>query len=355
MSTVAILRAKPAAAIAYISGVFTKAGLPASDAKRCAELMVAADLAGNDGHGIMRTGPYLERIEAGGINKTPNVKVTKTGASTALVDGDNAMGHLCLDAAVTTGIAMAKETGCGWVGIHHSNHAGAAGVYAQLAADAGMVGIYAAVASANHMAAWGSAEPKLGTNPIAFAIPGDPPFVLDIATTVSSYGKIKTHQLKGLPLEPGWMVDKKTGEPILDADKAGDGVLLPIGGYKGSGLNVMIGLLAGTLNGAYFGSDVVDFNADRASLTNTGQFFMALDVARFRPLGDFVAEGSKKLDDLRASKPLPGFDAVRMPGDERVKRQKDYDVQGIPVAAPLVKQLDAIADRLGVGKLETMS
>ena len=352
MSAVAIQRAKPAAAVDFIARVYTKAGLPAGDARRVAELMIAADLAGNDGHGIMRTGPYLERIEAGGINKAPSIKVSQTGASTAIVDGDNAMGHLCLDKAVKAGIAMARETGCGWVGIHHSNHAGAAGVYAQLAADEGMIGIYAAVASANHMAAWGSAEPKLGTNPIAFAIPGEPPFVLDIATTISSYGKVKTHALKGLPLEPGWMVDKTTGEPILDPNKAGNGVLLPIGGYKGSGLNVMIGLLAGTLNGAFFGSDVVDFNADKASMTNTGQFFMALDIARFRPLEAFTADSRAKLDDLRASKPLPGVDAVRMPGDERAKRQTEYQTQGIPIAMPLVMQLDAIAARLGVAKLE---
>ena len=124
----------------------------------------------------------------------------------------------------------------------------------------GMVGIYAAVSTINHMAPWGGAEPLMGTNPIAFAVPAgkEAPVVFDIATSLSSFGNIRMRQVSGEPLEEGWVVHSKTGEPILDPNKVHEGVLLPIGGHKGSGLALMIGLLAGVLNGAAFGRDVID-------------------------------------------------------------------------------------------------
>jgi len=348
--------AKPAAIVSFIQQAMEKAGLSASDGKRIGELMVAADLAGNDAHGIFRLPQYIRRIEAGGVNTRPNIKVTKTAAATALIDGDNGMGHLVVDTAAQTAIAAARESGIGWVGIHNSNHAGAAGVYASLAAEQGMIGIYAAVASANHMAAWGSIEPTLGTNPIAIGVPcGDrPPVVLDIATTITSYGNVKNHELLGKTMPEGWMVSKIDGKPITDPKRSGEGVLLPIGGYKGSGLNIMIGLLAGTLNGAFFGRNVVDFNADPAARTNTGQFYAALDVERFRPLSEFAADANNALDELRASKPIPGGGPVRLPGDERAKRQQERTAEGVTIPAALMRQLDQLTQRLGLSKLETM-
>ena len=151
-------------------------------------------------------------------------------------------------------------SGVGWVGARNSNHAGAAGIYPEMAVAHGMVGIYAAVSTINHMAPWGGAEALMGTNPIAIGIPAgkEAPVLLDIATSVSSFGNIRQHLARDEPLQEGWVVHSKTGEPITDPKKVGEGVLLPIGGHKGSGLALMIGLLAGVLNGAAFGRDVVD-------------------------------------------------------------------------------------------------
>ena len=145
-----------------------------------------------------------------------------------------------------------------------SDHAGAAGVYAALPLKADMIGMYAAVANANHMPLAGGAEPLLGTNPLAIAIPAgeEPPLVLDIATSIVSYGTIKNHRLQNMPLHDDWMVDPKTGEAVIDPQKSAEALLLPMAGYKGAGLALMFGLLAGTLNGALFGRDCVDFNAE---------------------------------------------------------------------------------------------
>ena len=129
-----------------------------------------------------------------------------------------------------------------------------------------MIGMYAAVANANHMPLAGGGEPLLGTNPLAIAIPAgeEPPVVLDIATSIVSYGTIKNHKMLNRPLHADWMIDPKTGAAVTDPQKSAEALLLPMAGYKGAGLALIIGLLAGTLNGALFGRDCVDFNADPA-------------------------------------------------------------------------------------------
>ena len=265
-------RMPPAAIRAFITDALVTVGLPAADAAQVAELMVETDLAGADAHGVFRLPHYVRRLRAGGTNPRPNIRVTRSGPATALVDGDNGFGHLVMAQAADTAIELAREAGIGWVGTRNSNHAGCAGIYAEIPMRAGMIGIMAAVANANHMPIWGGAELLLGTNPVAFAIPAgeEAPVVLDIATTIVSYGTIKAHALQGRDLPEGWMVDRATGEPLTDPRRSHEGLLLPFGGYKGSGLALMLGLLAGVLNGAAFGRDVIDFNADVASQTNTG-------------------------------------------------------------------------------------
>jgi LDH2 family malate/lactate/ureidoglycolate dehydrogenase len=243
-------------------------------------------------------------------------------------------------------IELARASGVGWVGARNSNHAGAAGIYAEMPVAHGMVGIYAAVSTLNHMAPWGGAEALMGTNPIAIAIPAgkEAPVVLDIATSVSSFGNIRQHLARGERLQEGWVVHSKTGEPITDPKKVDEGVLLPIGGHKGSGLALMIGLLAGVLNGAAFGRDVVD--AEGSDPTNTGQFVIAVDVSRFIAPEVFAAEMDRHLKELSSSPTLPGFDSIRLPGADRRKRRADRAANGVQLPAGLVKQLDEMAARL---------
>jgi LDH2 family malate/lactate/ureidoglycolate dehydrogenase len=338
---------------AFIADALGKTGLPAADAGKVAELMCEADLTGADAHGVFRLPQYVKRLRAGGINPRPNITVEKTAAATALVDGDNGMGHLVMARAAETAIELARASGVGWVGAHHSNHAGAAGVYAALPLPHGMVGIYGVVASANHMPVWGGVESLLGTNPIAIAIPAgeEAPIVLDIATSVVSYGTVKSHRLQGKPMPEGWMVNTKDGGPLTDPARSSEGVLLPIGGYKGSGLALVLGLLAGPLNGAAFGRDVFDFNYNDTDVSNTGHFIIALDVARFTPLDTFKAEMDRHLRDLRTSKPLPGFDAVRLPGQERRSRRAERLANGVPMPHELIGELEKFAGEMGITPL----
>ena len=354
MDVPAEARRVPAPAIRdFIADALRTVGLPADDAAQVAALMVETDLAGADAHGVFRLPHYVKRLRAGGVNPRPRITVNRTAPATALVHGDNGMGHLVMARAAQTAVEIARETGLAWVGAAHSNHAGSAGIYPEIPLRAGMIGIYSAVASANHMPVWGSAESLLGTNPIAFAIPAgeEPPLVLDIATTVVSYGTIKAYALEGRDMPEGWMIDRHAGRPLTDPRRSAEGLLMPIGGYKGSGLALVLGLLAGTLNGAAFGRDVVDFNADAVSATNTGHFIVALDVGRFMPLDAFKAEVDRHLRELKNSQALPGVDAIRLPGERRRYCQQDRAHNGVPIAPPVLAQLDRLAGELGVTPL----
>lgn len=341
---------------AAVSGLIADAmmarGLPPADAAKVAELMLEADLTGSDAHGVFRLPQYSDRLRRGSTNPRPVIKVERTAPATALVDGDNGMGHLVVARAADTAIALARENGVAWVGVRMSNHAGAAGTYAALMLQADMIGIYAAVANANHMPLAGGGENLLGTNPLAIAIPAgsEPPLVLDIATSIVSYGTIKNHRLQNIPLKPDWMVDPVTGEAVIDPQKTLDALLLPMGGYKGAGLALMLGLLAGTLNGALFGRDCVDFNAEPDRVTNTGQFVLALDPARFQPLDTFKAEIDRHQRELRASKTLPG-QTVRLPGEQRAARRADRLKNGLALPPELITQLDKLAKELGIAPL----
>jgi len=354
MDDITTLQRIPAAAISdLIADVLGKIGLPAADAAEVAKLMTEADLTGADAHGVFRLPQYVRRLRAGGINSRPDIRVERTAPATALVDGDNGMGHLVMARAAATAIELARQTGVAWVGARRSNHAGAAGVYAAMPLAQDMIGIYSVVASANHMPVWGGAENLLGTNPLAVAIPAgrEAAVVLDIATTVVSYGTVKNYRLQGKTMPEGWMVSSRDGQPLTDPARSNEGLLLPLGGYKGSGLALVLGLLAGPLNGAAFGREVFDFNADDETACNTGHFILALDIARFVPLADFKAEVDRHLRDLSASRTLPGFDAIRLPGAERRRRRAERLREGVPVPRELIAQLDALAAEVGVAPL----
>ena len=332
---------------------FVAVGLPGPDAAAVAGLMVEADLVGADAHGIFRLPQYVRRIEGGGVNRTPAITVTRTASATALVDGDNGMGHLVMTRAADTAVSLAREAGVGWVGVRRSNHAGPASLYAAMPVAHGMVGIYSAVASANHMAPWGGVDALLGTNPLAIGVPaGDaPPVILDIATTVASYGTVKNYALQGKQMPEGWMVNRDDGTPLTDPARSAAGVLLPIGGYKGAGLAMMLGLLAGTLNRAAVGRDVVDFNADDSTESNTGHFILALDVGRFLDPADFAAGVAAHLRELHDSARLPGVEAIRLPGEERARRRERRAREGVPLAPALARVLNNLGGRLGLGPL----
>ena len=192
----------------------------------------------------------------------------------------------------------------------------------------------------------------LSTNPIAAAIPAgeEAPIVLDMATTVAAYGKVKAKAQRGEMMPEGWMMDRQ-GNPLTDPKRANEGFLLPIGGYKGYGLALVFGLLAVTLNGAAMVKDVVDFNNDDTTPTNTGHAIVAINVAMFRELKEFKASVDQLVRDIRNSKRLPGVEAIRLPGEQSHAKRAERLKHGIPMPAALIKSLDQLAGELGIAPL----
>ena len=336
----------------FLTAAFEALDVPGADAAVVAHLMVQADLLGHDTHGTFRLRQYSRRLRDGGTNARPNISVVADRGATAVVDGDNGLGHLAMLRATELAMEKAERHGIGWVGVRNGNHAGPASLYVRMPVERDMIGLYGAVGSANHVPPWGGSELLLGTNPIAVAVPAgnDEPLILDMATTVAAAGKIKTLAQRGEAMPEGWMVGRD-GKPLTDPTRHKEGLLLPIGGPKGYGLAMAIGFLAGTLNGAAFGKDVVDFTADTTSPTNTGQFIAAIAIDAFADPGQFKQSVDTVFRDMRASPVLPGHDAVRIPGERRIQVFRDRVESGIPLHPNLVVVLREIADELGVVSL----
>ena len=339
----------------FCADLLRASGVLDEHAVTTANRLVEADLRGRTGHGLIRAPIYLDRIAAGGLNLEPSMRLLSETPVSSQIDADNGLGQVAMTKAAGVAISKARETGVAMVGTVNSNHAGAAGLYPEMLSKEGLVGIYFAVANANGMPPWGGSDPILGTNPIAISIPcaGSHPYLLDIATTTASHGTIKVARQAGETMPVGWVVDA-AGKPITDPNQADDGFLVPIGGYKGSGLTIAIGLLAGVLNGAAFGRAVVDHRVDLVTPTNTGQLLVGFRVDLFRPMKAVLDDVTGHLDELRRSGTVDG-EPVRLPGDRAAELLEENQRLGLELPPSLLAGLNAWADRLGVPALGSSS
>jgi LDH2 family malate/lactate/ureidoglycolate dehydrogenase len=336
----------------FIARAFAAVGMPPADAVAVAALMAQADLQGSDGHGVIRLPQYVRRIRAGGVNLHPDIRIVRERAGMALVNGDNGMGHLVMKRAAAIAVEKAKVAGSAWVGAQWSNHAGPASLYAPHGARARHDRALLRSRQRQPPSSLGRHGPLFSTNPIAAAIPAgrEAPIVLDMATTVAAYGKVKAKAARGEMMPEGWMIDRE-GRPLTDPKRAEEGFLLPIGGYKGYGLALVVGLLAGTLNHAAMGRDVIDFNHDDASATNTGQAIVVIDPAAFGDLAQFKAAVDELVASLHASTRMPGVDRVRVPGERSEELRRAQRREGIAIAPGLLQTLDRVAGDLGIAPL----
>src|SRR5580692_8122473 len=192
--------------VEFISRALEAAGIPREDAREVAALMAEADARGGDAHGVFRLPQYVKQIEGGTVNPRPNIRIVKSRAGTALIDGDNALGHLVMKRAAELAIEKARQCGVAWVGTRRSNHAGPAQLYPRMVAAQDMIGMYFCVGNANLLPPWGGTEALLSTNPIAIAVPGlrHPTITLDMATTNTAFGKIRLKAQRGEPMPEGW-------------------------------------------------------------------------------------------------------------------------------------------------------
>ena len=322
--------------------LFMAAGTPNHIADFVAEILVNANLAGHDSHGVQFLPMYLDRIANGGIIPAVEPVIAKETDTTLLVDGKGGFGHYATRQALYWAIDKAKERDVCCVNFTGLTHIGRLGEYAELAAAADCMVIVTSGGgskSGGNVTPFGGAQPALGTNPIAVGVPtgDDEPFILDFATSIVAGAKVRVAFHKGMEVPEGWIADKHGNPTTNPADFEDGGYLLPFGGHKGYGLALLVCLLGG-LSG--------NFDAARASMG--GAFLQVFNIDSFTPLGAYQEGVRSFLNGLRSMPPAPGFDAVQVPGDfERRSRRKRL-AQGIEVPAPVCKQIEDWANKWDV-------
>lgn len=327
--------------------ILVAAGLLETHAGIVADCLIQADLCGGDSHGISRLPIYARRIREGIVNGAAHPRVV-SGEAGALrvIDGDNAPGAVVGHFAMREAIAAAKSFGVGFATARNSNHFGVSSYYTRMAVEQGCLGICGTNAPAS-MAAWGTREPALGTNPLAIAAPagryGD--LNLDMSSSIVAKGKVLVHARKGLPIPEGWALDTE-GNPTTDATAAAAGVVLPFAGAKGSGLALFIDLISGVISGAAFGAGIRDQYTDFTTPQNVGHFFIAVDIAQIMPLATYTARAEAFCDELKSKKLAAGVAEMRLPGEAKARAQRERRGSGIAIDATVEQELDQLAETL---------
>jgi ureidoglycolate dehydrogenase (NAD+) len=313
-----------------IEGKLAAAGLSAEHAGIVADVLVFADAYGIHSHGAMRTEYYAERIAKGGINTAPEFSLQRTGTGTAVFHADNAAGHVAAKLAMEEAIRMAAENGTAVVGIRRMGHSGALAYFTRMAASRDLVAL--SVCQSDPMVVpFGGAERYYGTNPLAFAAPGEDGDVLsfDMATTVQAWGKILEARTSGADIPEDWAVDE-AGQPTTDP--AAVAALLPLGGPKGYGLAMMVDVLSGVLLGLPFGRRVSSMYRDLDQGRDLGQLHLVINPAFFTDPDEFKKNISTTMAELAGIRPAPGYDRVLYPGQDRKLIHEEYRKHGIEIA-----------------------
>lgn len=344
----------------FSKDIFMAMGCPESDADTAAKTLLSADMRGVDSHGVARLSGYVRLWEKKRINATPNIKIIHESPSTAVVDGDAGLGLVVAPFAMQVAIEKAKNAGTGWVAVKNSNHYGIAGYHAMQALNHDMIGMSMTNASPLVSPTF-SKERMLGTNPIAVAIPANeqPPFVGDFATTPAANGKLEVLQRKGESAPLGWIQDKN-GHNTDDAHGVTQGgAWLPLGGdrlhggHKGFILGSMVDIFSAVLSGANYGPWAPPFVAFLEPSKDPvgeglGHFFGAMRIDAFRPADEFKAHMDNWIHRFRTSERANEEQPVIIPGDPERAYEKERTENGIPLLAPVEKDLRSLGERFGV-------
>lgn len=330
-----------------VGACFAGFGVPAGDAAVVAQVLVYADLRGLGGHGVYRAPAYLERVRrglAGGTDRM--VEVGGIGAVRRL-DAAHALGPAAATRAVDLATDLARAHGIGLVALRRSTHLGAAGFYVQRAASAGMVAIVTSNGP-SAVAPHGAAAAFLGTNPIAVGMPlgrhGE--FVLDMSTSAMPREQIRIAAAAGLPIPPGMAVDP-AGRPTTDAAAAMAGSVLPVGGVKGSGLSLMVTLLAGLVCDAEVDDEIGSMYTDFDRPQNLGQVFVVVDPGLLGEREQALARVEAMIDRLHALRVAEGADGVWFSGERGTERARQRRAEGIPLDPAALESLAAACDARG--------
>jgi LDH2 family malate/lactate/ureidoglycolate dehydrogenase len=324
----------------FLTKLLVKKGMFAAEAQIVVARLLEADLRGIQSHGCRMVPQYLRAMDAGQIDPRGQILTVTSTPAMAVLDGGRAMGHLAATKAMQLAIDLARSVGTGTVAVKNSQHFGAASVYALMAVQAGMIGYCTTSTAHATVAPYGSRSAGTANNAFAWGAPvrSGPPFVLDMAVAVSSWGKIFAQKFYGGEIPPGWAYDAE-GQPTTDPAAAK--VLLPAAGARGYGLAVLSSILAGTLVGA----KMPIHKTRGVEVEGSEHFFYAIDLSKFTDPEAYYAEMDQSFADLRALPPAPGFDRVRLPGELEAERSAKWSVEGIPLHRGPLEQLVELATK----------
>lgn len=333
---------------AFCLQALERAGLAHADAAIVAESLAAADLRGVHSHGCLRVGVYVDRLKAGSINPRAELEVLHDAGAVVVADAQAGAGIAMAARAMDLAVGRARAHGIGAVSVRNSNHCGMLAFFVMRALGAGCVGVAASNAD-SQVAPWGARAKFLGTNPLAVAVPAhdEMPLVLDMATSVVAHARVKGAADRGEAIPEGWAVDAD-GRPTTDALRAMAGALLPFGAFKGSGIALLVDILAGLLPGGRSGPEIVPLYQRLGEPQGVGHFFLALRVEAFAPLEAFTRRVDETIRRIRALPPAPGAERALLPGEHELRVEKEHRAHGVPLPADAVAELARAAALVGM-------
>ena len=347
----------------FTEQVFKKMGCSDEHARLAADVLIRSDLRGIDSHGVARLSGYIRLWEKQRINATPEIKIVHETATTATVDGDRGLGLVVAPFAMKIAIQKAEQFGSGWVAVRNSNHFGIAGYHALMAVEKDMIGFSMTNASPLVVPTYAN-ERMLGTNPMCYAFPAGkyPPVIVDMATSAAANGKLEIAQRSGKTVPKGWIQDRSGASSTDPHELKNGGALLPLGSdkdhgsHKGFGLSATVDILSAVLSGANYGPWVPPFVAFLEPLNNPvgegiGHFLGALRVDGFRPAHEFKAHMDNWIDRFKSATPIDEQQRVIIPGEPELQAEQERKQSGIPLVTPVVRDLNELAERLGINSL----
>ena len=323
--------------------IFVKKVMFEVEAEIAAQRLIEADLRGIHSHGSRAVKRYVDAMDSGDIDPRAAVLTLKETPAMAVLDAGKGLGHVAASRAMELAIRKAREVGTGTVAVGRSQHFGAASVYALMAVNEGMIGYCTTSTGPATVAAYGSRQPATANNAFAWGVPTrtGPPFVLDMACAVSSWGKVESLKMYGGTLPEGWALDEH-GDATNDPNAAK--TLLPAAGARGYGLAFLSSVLAGPLV-----AGKMPLHKTRAPATEGSEhFFLAIDPSQFVDLDRFYEILEVTVADIRALEPADGFDKVCLPGELEWERSERWKRDGIPLHSDHVKSLQELATRMNL-------
>lgn len=329
------------------SRVFTAVGMSEPDATLLSDTLVSADLRGIHSHGVIRVAEYVQRLTVGGVNPQGRPEVVRDHGAAIVIDGGNSMGQFGSVFAMQKAIDRAREIHVAVAAVRGSNHCGALEYYTRMATAEDMIGLVTTNALPT-MAPWGGVEKLIGINPLAVSIPAqhEVPISYDAAFSASSHGKIRVYGQKNVELPTGWATDRH-GRPTVDPREAIEGLLLPIGEYKGYALALLAGLLATQLSEASFGTELGNMQ-DGPRAGADGHFFLVINIAGFTDVDAFKQRVDRIIREIRDSRCGDGVERIMLPGQFEAETAESYQRDGIPLNAETLASLQEIADQYGL-------